>query len=154
PSRSSPWLAESATECTLSASIDPEPVSRKPTNFATAMPALVSNAATTALVPCAPPATGVKVAVGRAGSGEPPARPALWVTCDHAVWNSLFPGDDCGKSGERPGDCEIALDLGFCRSQDHHIHHGSTSRRHERRALGPEQRSEQEAVWGEGRQPT
>jgi hypothetical protein len=56
-------LPESATECTLSASIDPERVIRKPTNLATAMPALASRAATTALVPCAPPAMRSNVAV-------------------------------------------------------------------------------------------
>ena len=38
PSSSSPWLPESATEWIASASIEAEPVMRKPTSFATAMP--------------------------------------------------------------------------------------------------------------------
>ena len=44
----------SATECTASASIDDDPVIRKPTNLAIAMPAFASSAAMIALVP--PPA--------------------------------------------------------------------------------------------------
>jgi hypothetical protein len=54
PSSSSPWFEVSASECTASASIDDEPVTRKPTNFATAIPAFAANAAMIALVP--PPA--------------------------------------------------------------------------------------------------
>ena len=49
-------MPESATEWIDSASIDAEPVITKPTNLATAMPALASSAAMTALVPCPPPA--------------------------------------------------------------------------------------------------
>lgn len=41
----------SATECTASASIDDEPVTAKPMNFATAMPALAASAARIARVP-------------------------------------------------------------------------------------------------------
>ena len=41
----------SASECTASASIDDEPVIRKPMNFAIAMPALAASAATIARVP-------------------------------------------------------------------------------------------------------
>ncbi|OLT15764.1 hypothetical protein BJF78_16140 [Pseudonocardia sp. CNS-139] len=51
PSSSSAWLDVSATECTDSASIDDDPVIRYPMNFAIAIPALASNAATIALVP-------------------------------------------------------------------------------------------------------
>ncbi len=51
PRRSRPWLPESATECTDSASIDDDPLKRNATNFATAIERLASSAATIALVP-------------------------------------------------------------------------------------------------------
>nr|BFE48123.1 hypothetical protein GCM10017745_15500 [Saccharothrix mutabilis subsp. capreolus] len=57
PSNNRPWFDVSATECTASASIDDDPVIRKPTNFANAIPALATNAAMIALVP--PPADTV-----------------------------------------------------------------------------------------------
>ena len=47
---SSTWLPVSATEWMLSASIELEPVKRKPTNLATAMPRLASRAAMIARV--------------------------------------------------------------------------------------------------------
>ena len=50
PTNSSTWLPVSATECTDSASIDADPVSRKATNLITAMPRLAAKAATTALI--------------------------------------------------------------------------------------------------------
>jgi hypothetical protein len=45
-------LPVSATEWTLSASIDDDPVTTKPTNLASAMPRLAKRAAMTALLPC------------------------------------------------------------------------------------------------------
>ena len=56
PMRSSPWFPESATEWIASAIIDAEPVITKPMNLEMAMPRLAASAATTALVPCPPPA--------------------------------------------------------------------------------------------------
>ncbi len=50
PTSSRIWLPVSATEWTLSASIELEPVKRKPANLATAMPALASRAAMIARV--------------------------------------------------------------------------------------------------------
>jgi hypothetical protein len=50
PTSSSPWLLESATEWIASASIDDDPVSRKATNFVTAIPMFAAKAVTTALV--------------------------------------------------------------------------------------------------------
>src|SRR5690606_8990497 len=58
----------SATEWMLSASIEAERVNRKPTNLATAIPALASIAATTARVPCEP-ATAATLAAAPAGPG-------------------------------------------------------------------------------------
>src|SRR5690606_2096649 len=72
PRSSSAWLPESATEWTLSASIDPDRVTRKPTNLATAMPRLASRAATPALVPC--PAPAMVVTLLLAGGGGEAAR--------------------------------------------------------------------------------
>src|SRR5690606_19653408 len=45
------WLPASATECTLSASIEADPEMRNATNFVTAMPEFASNAARIALLP-------------------------------------------------------------------------------------------------------
>src|SRR5580692_3736598 len=50
PTNSSTWLPVSATECTDSASIDADPVSRNATNLITAMPRLAANAASTARI--------------------------------------------------------------------------------------------------------
>ena len=59
----------SATECTASASIDADPVSRNATNFATAMPRLAANAANTAFISRNVPAPDVgqrrRCSVGR-----------------------------------------------------------------------------------------
>ena len=52
PMSNSPSLPVSATEWTASASIAPDPVTAKPTNFMIAMPRLAANAATTAVVEC------------------------------------------------------------------------------------------------------
>src|SRR6185312_3883503 len=51
PSRSSPWLPESATEWMASASIDEDPVRKKAMNLVTAMPRLAARAAKIAFVP-------------------------------------------------------------------------------------------------------
>ena len=51
PSSSRPWLPESASEWTPSASIDDEPLNRNATNLAAAMARLALSAATMALVP-------------------------------------------------------------------------------------------------------
>lgn len=51
PRSSRPWLPESATEWTLSASIEEDPLKRNATNLATAMARLAASAATIALVP-------------------------------------------------------------------------------------------------------
>src|ERR1700733_13607142 len=50
PMMSSSSFPVSASECTDSASIDADPVSRNATNFVTAMPRLAPNAANTALM--------------------------------------------------------------------------------------------------------
>src|SRR5689334_4892913 len=49
---SSNWLPVSATECTASASIEPDPVKANPMNLMIAMPRLAANAASTAFAPC------------------------------------------------------------------------------------------------------
>src|SRR5437762_11090604 len=52
PNSNNNWLPVSATECTASASIAPEPVNANPMNLITAMPRLAENAANTAFAPC------------------------------------------------------------------------------------------------------
>src|SRR5215212_3195429 len=55
---SSSWLAVSATECTASASMAPDPVNAKPMNFRMAIPRLAKNAAMIARPVCAASGSG------------------------------------------------------------------------------------------------
>ena len=74
PRSSSPWLPESTTECTPSASIDDEPVIANATNLITAMPRLAPSAATIALRAAA---VALIVSASRsAGPREPGSRPS------------------------------------------------------------------------------
>src|SRR5215211_6677362 len=70
PTISMAWLPESATEWNASASIEEAPVSRKPTNLATAMPRLASRAAITAPLACPLPPSAMGPAY--------PGRPLAW----------------------------------------------------------------------------
>ena len=70
PSSSSAWLPESATECTDSASIELDAVSRNATNLVTAMPRLAASAARIALVlPSVDMARRLEVALPPGGHG-------------------------------------------------------------------------------------